>query len=105
VIVTVLPSASVPAVITVQLSVRLMIHVPALVCSLICVAVNPITVPVALSVLFPEGGGIGVGRGLGVGVGRVAIVLAGALVFFSSTQLARSVVPARMQIKVFAFIG
>ena len=102
VIVTVLPSASVPESIIVQLSVRLMVHVPALVCSLICVAVNPITVPV--SVLFPAGRGVG--RGLGVGVGRVAI-LAAALVFCSTVQqqLTRSAAPATMQIKAFVFIG
>jgi hypothetical protein len=100
--VTVLPTASEPELTTVQLSVRLMIHTPELVCSLICVSVNPITVPV--SVLFPEGGGRGAGRGLGVGVGRIAAVV-GALVFFSSTQLARSAVLARMQIKLFVFIG
>ena len=74
--VTVLPNASVPALITVQLSVRMMVHVPALVCSVICVVVNPITVPV--SVLFPEGGGV--------------------------AQLARSAAPVRMQINVFVFI-
>jgi hypothetical protein len=99
--VTVLPTASEP-VISKQLSDRLMIIVPELVCSVICVLVNPITFPLA-SVLFPMGGGR-VGRGLGVGMGRVPVV-AGALVFFSSVQLTRSAAPARMQISFFVFIG
>ena len=56
---TVEPTASVP-VITV-LDVRVMIHVPSVaVFSVICEAVNPITVPV--SVLFP-GKGVGDGDG------------------------------------------
>ena|SRR6516164_2414576 len=91
VMVAVEPSASVPVSIAVQPSVRLMIHVPALVCSLICVAVNPITVPV--SVLFPAGGR-GVGRGRGVGVGLAAGVV---VVVVVGVQLTRSVAPARMQ--------
>jgi hypothetical protein len=102
VMVTVLPTASVPAVIAVQLSVRLMIHVaaPELVCSVICVAVNPITVPV--SVLFPPKGlGVGRGRGVGVGLATVAPValVAGAagLVVVVGVQLTRSAAPAMMQ--------
>ena len=94
--VTVLPTASVPAVTTVQLSVRLMIHVPALVCSVICVAVNPITVPV--SVLFPDGGrGVGRGRGVGVGLAAVAAVAPVVVVVVVGVQLTRSAAPARMQ--------
>ena len=54
-----------------QLSDRLMVHVPALFCSLICVGVNPITVP-AFSVLFPAGGRGDGRRGRGVGVGLAA---------------------------------
>ena len=77
VMVTVLPSASVPALTTVQPSVRTMIQFPALVCSVICEVVNPITVPV--SVLFPAGGGV--------------------------AQLTRSATLAKIQIKCFVFIG
>jgi hypothetical protein len=96
-IVTVLPTASVPETISRQLSDRLMVYVPALVCSLICVSVNPITVP-AFSVLFPAGGGgvgRGVGRGRGVGVGLAAVVVVVVLVV--GVQLTRSVAPTRMQ--------
>jgi hypothetical protein len=93
--VTVEPTLSVP--VTVVLAVRLMIHVAVPVFSVICEAVNLITVPV--SVLFP---GTGVGRGLGVGVGLavgVAVrVPVGASFFFNSVQLTRSAAPARMQI-------
>ena len=92
-IVTVLPTASVPETISRQLSDRLMVYVPALVCSLICVSVNPITVP-AFSVLFPAGGR-GVGRGRGVGVGLAAVVVVVVLVV--GVQLTRSVAPTRMQ--------
>ena len=54
VMVAVAPIVSEPASSTVQLSVRLMIHVASLVRSAICVVLDPITVPV--SVLFPDGG-------------------------------------------------
>jgi hypothetical protein len=73
-----------------------MIHVPSVHCSVICEAVNLITVPV--SVLFP---GRGVGRGRGVGVGLAAVVVAAAVVVVVvvvvGAQLTRSVAPARMQ--------
>ena len=96
--VTVLPTASEP-VICKQLSVRLMVIVPELVCSVICVLVNPITFPLA-SVLFPAGWrGLGAGEGRGVGLGRACGVVG------HPTQLRRSVAPARMQISFFVFIG
>ena len=90
--VTVEPSVSVP--LTVVSTVRLMTHVPSLaVFSVICVAVNLITVPV--SVLFPAGGrGVGRGRGVGVGLAAAAVVV---VVVGVGVQLTRSVAPARMQ--------
>ena len=100
--VTVLPTASVPASIVVQLSVRLMVHVPVLFRSLICVVVNPITVPV--SVLFPAGGrGVGRGRGVGVGLAAAAVVVVVVLVL--GVQLTRSVAQAKMEVRLFVFIA
>ena len=81
--VTVLPTASEP-VISKQLSDRLMIIVPELVCSVICVLVNPITFPLA-SVLFPMGTNFPMGE--------------------VWAQLTSSAALARMQIKFFVFIG
>jgi hypothetical protein len=105
-IVTVLPTASVPDTITRQLSVRLMVHVPALFCSLICVGVNPITVP-ACSVLFPAGGrGDGRGRGVGVGLAAAEVVLVVlVVVLVLGLQLTRSVAPVKMEIRLFVFIA
>jgi hypothetical protein len=85
-----------------------MVHVPALFCSLICVSVNPITVP-ACSVLFPAGGrGDGLGRGRGVGVGlaaAAAVVVPVLVVLVVGLQLTRSVAPVKMEIRLFAFIA
>jgi len=75
-----------------------MIHFVVEVRSVICEAVNAITVPV--SVLFP-GKGTGLGLGIGPWAGRVKLVVAavvGALVFCPSAQLMRSAALARMQI-------
>ena len=94
--VTVLPTASVPETMFRQLSDLLMVHVPVLVCSLICVAVNPITVPV--SVLVPAGGrGDGLGRGRGVGVGLAVAEVVLVVVLVLGLQLMRSVALARTQ--------
>ena len=95
--VTVLPTASVPETISRQVSDRLMVYVPPLVCSLICVSVNPITVP-AFSVLFPAGGrGDGLGRGRGVGVGLAVAEVVLVVVLVLGLQLTRSVALARTQ--------
>lgn len=99
------PSASDPALIVVQLSVRLITHVPSLaVVSVISVAVNPITVPV--SVLLPGEGdrGCGVGSGRGVGVGLTPVVVAVGVVVVVGVQLTRSMALARMQIEFFVVI-
>jgi hypothetical protein len=93
------PSTSEPALIAVQLSVRLIIHVPSVaVFSVICVAVNPITVPV--SVLLPgEGVGTGLDRGRGLVVGLTPAVAAGVVVVVVvvGAQLTRSMALARME--------
>lgn len=91
------PSASDPVLIVVQVSVRLIIHVPSVtVVSVICVAVNPVTVPI--SVLFPgegeRGRGVAAGRGLGVGRATAGVAV---LVTVAGAQLTRITALARMQ--------
>ena len=93
------PTVSDPALIVVQVSVRLIIHVPSVaVVSVICVAVNPITVPI--SVLFPgegeRGRGVAAGRGVGVGL-TPTVAAAGVVLLMVGAQLTRSMALATMQ--------
>lgn len=91
------PNASDPALIVVQVSVRLITHVPSVaVVRVICVVVKAITVPV--SVLFPGEGerGRGVGAGRGLGVGLRPTVAAPEVLLVVGAQLTKSMALARM---------